>query len=167
MLHRRQFLSLLTVPLSLPNKTLFIGDSLVWGMRGLLSDHGFLVEARGGSSANDWVKEGWAERAVERHRPERVAVILGVNDAGVPAIKEKFVRNAAAIASVIRQAQARCLWLTPPKIKMNTDFIAQAKDVVDEFFDYRDLSVHLEEDGIHPSFLGNKTWFNQIKQDLK
>lgn len=126
MISRRALLAaLLTAPLAVAGeaRVLLVGDSIAYQLaprlRKLLP---LTADARGGSSARQWVQRGWFRRAVERYRPASVVVSLGVNcirperetlgrrrpGAAVPRARALGTARASATSSRSRRPRGRC-----------------------------------------------------------
>lgn len=175
---RRDFLKisgLFYVPLSegLRSKLLLIGDSLAFGiskhLKYALSKHQIvlLTNAIGGSSTHQWARKNWLINSLRKYEPNNVLVILGTNDSGVPSSRQQFPKNSKKIVDTCHKyGVENVVWATPPKIKINTNFIYEGMVYADVLLDYRNLVIGLERDLIHPTIKGHKIWASHIVKDL-
>lgn len=69
------------------------------------------ADARGGTSARQWLKKGWFRRAVERARPTRVVVSLGVN-----CIRPERAALASDVRSLLSRVDVPVLWVLPDSV---------------------------------------------------
>lgn len=142
---------------------LLVGDSLAGqlgprlakeaGKRGLR----FLYNYRAGSSTRQWVRGRWLPKVEGPHPTRLVLVSLGVN-----CTKAERPRLAADMRSLVSQTTVDVLWLLPPPLKMDTDYIRKA--VSGPSFYPGELP--LESDGIHPTDAGHKQWAALLAKEL-
>jgi lysophospholipase L1-like esterase len=154
-----------------PANILLIGDSLAYGLaRPLAAEakkHNAIVHSNaiGGTNTRQWAKlKPWLIHSLDKWHPQWVFVVLGTNDYGVPTWRKQFGEHAEIVVKKIHEHHAKVVWLTPPRIKINTNFIyfgATASDA-ESVFDYRTTDIPLWEDRIHPSFKGDQQWSEMI-----
>lgn len=147
-----------------PPDVLLVGDSLAYQLgprlaKALPEGKRLAYDGRGGTSARQWLKLNWFRRALLRHEAQIVLVSLGVNciRSERPVLKD-HVSELRALA-----ADRRCIWLLPPPLRFNTDYIRAATEG-GETFDPGALSM--ESDRIHPSHAGHKQWAKLIVEHI-
>ncbi len=161
-----------------PIHVLLIGDSLAFGLARPItkeaSKHNVVIHtyAMGGSSTREWANvRPWLKGALRRWHPKWVFVVLGTNDYFIPAWRKAFPQNAKKIVDKAHKHNANVIWLTPPRIDINTDFIYEgARQSCDFVFDYRNVTVPLWADKhgprVHPSIEGSTQWGYLIMQQF-
>lgn len=159
MTRRSLLAALLAAPAALakapPVDALLVGDSLAYQLGPRLAQsmrakqRRLALDGRGGSSARQWLREGWFRRAVKQHPARIVLVSLGVN-----CTRPERPKLGDDIEALLALAPAPVLWLLPPPLKMDTAYLREA--MRGEAFAPGPLP--LESDGIHPTHEGHTRW---------
>lgn len=145
---------------------LLVGDSLAYELGPRLGvamrERGrtLAVDGRGGSSTRQWFRLHWFERAIVRHPSRVVLVSLGVNctKSERPALRDD-IAHLLEIAEVHGRS---VLWLLPPPLRVNTNYLREAVSGR-TFFPGR---LALESDGIHPTHAGHQRWARLLVDHL-
>lgn len=121
------------------------------------------VDARGGSSARQWLKRGWFERALARRPSRMVLVSLGVNCTRVE--RPVLARDVQDLVLIANDRGVALCWLLPPPLKVDTRYLVDAVLSTGVFCCAPDV-LPLESDGVHPTPAGCKTWAHLIADVL-
>ena len=181
---RRSFLILLAVlAFSLPasgeptkpsdpdKPVLLVGDSLAYMLAPRLwkvakKDYGkkFYSDAKGGTNAEQWIREHWFLDALRRVKPGYVIISLGVNDHGVPINRKKFPERAKKLVQLAHHHGVKVVFLLPPKLRYPIDAVRRGirESGADLIHDAEPLGIELINDGIHPSAKGAEAWAKDL-----
>jgi lysophospholipase L1-like esterase len=149
---------------------LLIGDSLAVGLTKAferesgLQHFSFNSYSIGGTNTRQWANNSWIDKATEKSVPEWAFVVLGTNDAAAPSWKKDFPENAARVVDRLNEKYISVAWITPPKIRINTDFIADgaSKAHPEILLDFRSFEFEMMKDHIHLTSNGYIRWCNSI-----
>lgn len=145
-------------------KVLLLGDSMIvtgleiW-MRALITANGGRMErwAWASSSTESWATGPVLDRALRRHKPDLVLVVLGSNELYLekPAERSKHVRTILA-----RLAPRPCRWLGPPVWGRQTGIVEVLEASVPKgrFYPFNGRGMERHRDGKHPSPWGSRAW---------
>lgn len=121
------------------------------------------VEARGGSSARQWLKRGWFEAALKKHHPSTVLISLGVNCTRVE--RPVLARDAGELVLIANDLDVAPVWLLPPPLTMDTRYLVDAVRST-EVFAIQPGPLPLWPDGTHPTPRGYELWTGTIAETL-
>jgi len=132
-MNRRSFVASLAVlgfsgptdaePKPEPPQALLLGDSEAYLLARPFraAAHAYRVpvatDGRGGSSARQWLKRGWFEAALKKHRPRTVLISLGVNCTRVE--RPVLARDAGELVLIANDLDVAPVWLLPPPLAMD------------------------------------------------
>ena len=150
---------------ALKGKTvLVLGDSMIvtgleiW-LRHVVRKHGGTLKrwAWASSTTEKWAAPGMLERALRKHRPDRVLIVLGSNELYLqaPRAREKHIRT------ILRKLGKRPYrWLGPPVWKRQTGIVDVMKRTIPKhrFYPFNGRPIARNKDGKHPSPWGARTW---------
>jgi lysophospholipase L1-like esterase len=184
-MNRRSFLltSLVAVPLGAePERRveyLLLGDSeaflLARPLRAEAKRAGvsIAVDARGGSSVRQWLKRGWFEAVLKKHRPRTVLISLGVNCTRVE--RPVLARDIDELVLIANDMDVAPVWLLPPPLPGSTKYLFDAVAAT-EVFAFAPGPLPLQKvpnpygpgwvDDVHPTPEGFKTWAGKIAEML-
>lgn len=164
---RRSFLAgLLTLSQAPPATALLVGDSLAYQLGPRLAklmrakQLRLAHDGRGGSSARQWLREGWFQRSTHAHPANSVLVSLGVN-----CTRSERPGLAEDVAALVAQSPAPVLWLLPPPLRMDTAYLERAVATAG-CSSFAPGELELEHDGIHPTDAGHRHWAAMLVQHL-
>lgn len=148
-----------------PVSALLVGDSLAFQLGPRLAKamnpKRLAFDAKGGSSARQWLREGWFRRAVERHPSALTLVSLGVNC--TKSERPKLAAAIEALASLVKHGEL--VWLLPPPLRFDTQYLRDA--VVEAGVTAIEAGpLPLESDGVHPTFRGHELWATALVEAL-
>lgn len=151
-------------------RILLIGDSLAYGLTRPFKKKTKKIGIYGGAygigstTTSQWARKTWLHWALKNHQPDTTLIVLGTNDSGSKRLKEAFPDNCQTIVEKIQRTGSLAVWITPPKIKLKTDFIYEGAVLseADHVMDCRQLVIPMEKDRIHPSYRGNIQWIKEI-----
>lgn len=168
---RRAFLSLLLSSPALAQQTpvdaLLVGDSLAYQLasrlRKAMGQRKLAADGRGGSSTRQWRQKRWFQRDLELHPSSVVLVSLGVNCTRVE--RPKLADDIGVLVDICEDVfQRRLLWLLPPPLKFNTQYLRDAvAEVGCPSFDPGPLPLG---DGVHPTHAGYEKWASLLVTSL-
>lgn len=151
---------------------LLVGDSLAgqlgprFAKEATARGKRFLYNFRAGSSTRQWARGNWLHKVLARHPSRLVLVSLGVNctkaerkklRGDMQEVRAQSVQIVEKVGSIIP-----VLWLLPPPLKFNTDYIREAV----EGKSFYPGKLPLESDGIHPTDAGHKEWARLLAKEL-
>lgn len=145
-----------------PIDVLLVGDSLAYQLgprlRKAIAPRRLQTVARGGSSARQWLRHRWFQRAAATYPAKVMLVSLGTN-----CIRSERPELGADMVQLIRQARAPVVWLLPPPLRFSTDYIRRAVEQA-EVRSFAPGPLKLEHDGVHPTDSGHQEWARRIEQ---
>ena len=148
---------------------LLVGDSLAFGLGPPLKKlskargHEVIVNARGGTTARQWLGEHWFAATLARHRPEVLLVSLGTNCRRPE--RPVFGDDVAGLLALVPE-ETRVIWLFPPSsMWFSTQYIRDglAKNAVEVI---EAGALQLNKDRVHPTIRGNLRWARALVSKL-
>lgn len=144
---------------------MLIGDSLALGLAPRLehefANRGvqFSSHARSGSTAPQWLSQGWLSAALAEH-PKTVLVSLGTNDSVSKAGAHTYPAFMKDLLAKIRAVGASPIVLAPPKMPWAVPAVSGVPVVA------APASVPRQPDGVHPTIAGYDLWSAAIARRL-
>jgi len=143
---------------------LALGDSMIvtgleiW-LRQVVRKHGGKLErwSWASSTTRKWATTGALRRALRKHRPDVVLVVLGSNELYL----DHPERRARYVKAMLRRIEPRPYrWLGPPVWNTQTGIVDMLDKTVPKgrFYRFNGRKIRRHKDGRHPSVYGSRTW---------
>jgi hypothetical protein len=158
-------------PVELPKDTLVlhVGDSFAGslgvplGKRFKAAGLRTVLEFETSSYIPTWASGEELEKYVGRYMPDLVLVTLGANEFEIPNPEQR----AHAVKKLVKRLNGLpCVWISPPRWKMDSGVLAVVREncapcrYLDSDTIVKDLPRR--KDGIHPSDLARETWADAV-----
>jgi hypothetical protein len=143
---------------------LALGDSMIvtgleiW-LRQVVRKHGGKLKrwSWASSTTRKWATTGALRRALRKHRPDVVIIVLGSNELYL----DHPEKRARYVKAMLRRIEPRPYrWLGPPVWNTQTGIVDMLEKTVPEgrFYRFNGRKIGRHKDGRHPSVYGSRTW---------